>query len=120
MARYAGVTQWQVRQVWQAAAKETSRTASPSLPRVRASRMKSVTCGGRSARVALQTRANSGRAGGSDDGLADASRVRVDAEGVVDGPLIGFRLGSGAHVQRASVGPAKGGGDALLTVEDAA
>ena len=101
---------------------ETNRaySASPSLPRVRASRMKSVTCGGRSARVALQTRANSGRAGGSDDGLADASRVRVDAEGVVEGPLIGFRLGSGAHVQRASVGPAKGGGDALLTVEDAA
>ena len=44
----------------------------------------------------------------------------VDAERVVDGPLIGFGLGCRAHMQRASVGPAEGGGDALLAFEDAA
>ena len=58
--------------------------------------------------------------GRSDDGLADAAGLRVDAERVVEGPLIGFGLGGRAHVQRAPVGAAEGGGDALLAFEDAA
>ena len=58
--------------------------------------------------------------GRSDGRLADASRLRVDAERVVDGPLFGFGLRGGAHVQGASVGAAEGGGDALLAFEDAA
>ena len=41
-------------------------------------------------------------------------RLRVDAERVVDGPLFGFGLRSGAYVQRAPVGTPEGGGDALL------
>ena len=45
----------------------------------------------------------------------------VDAERVVDGPLTGFGLGCRAHMQqRASVGTAEGGGDALLAFKDAA
>ena len=44
----------------------------------------------------------------------------VDAERVVDGPLIGFGLGGRTHVQRASIGTAEGGSDALLAFEDAA
>ena len=58
--------------------------------------------------------------GRSDGRLADASRLRVDAEHVVDGPLFGFGLRGGAHVQGASVGAPEGGGDALLAFEDAA
>ena len=58
--------------------------------------------------------------GWSDDGLADAAGLRVDAEGVVEGPLIRFGLGGRAHVQRAPIGAPEGGGDALLAFEDAA
>ena len=65
-------------------------------------------------------RAQTGRMGRSDDGLADASRLRVDAERVVDGPLSGFGLGGSTHVQGASVWAPEGGGDALLAFEDAA
>ena len=61
-----------------------------------------------------------GGSGRSDDGLADASGVGVDAEGVVEGALLGFGMGGGADVEGASVGPAEGGGDALLAVEDVA
>ena len=52
--------------------------------------------------VALQMRINRGT-GRSDDRRADAARLRVDAERVVDGPLFGFGLRSGAHVQDAPV-----------------
>ena len=65
-------------------------------------------------------RAQTGKMGRSDGGLADASRLRVDAERVVDGPLSGFGLRGGAHVQGTSVGAPEGGGDALLAFEDAA
>ena len=65
-------------------------------------------------------RAQTGEIGRSDERLADAAGVWADAERVVDGPLIGFGLGCRAHMQRASVGPAEGGGDALLAFEDAA
>ncbi len=58
--------------------------------------------------------------GPSDGRLADAPRLRVDAERVVDGPPFGFGLRGGAHVQGASIGTPEGGGDALLAFEDAA
>ena len=54
--------------------------------------------------------------GRSDGCLADASRLRVDAERVVDGPLFGF----GLVAVRTPVGAPEGGGDALLAFEDAA
>ena len=65
-------------------------------------------------------RVPTGEMGRSDDRLADAAGLRVDAERVVDVPLIGFGLRGRAHVQRASVRTSKGGGDALLAFEDAA
>ena len=60
--------------------------------------------------MALQTCAKRAAVGGSDDGLADAAWVWVDAEGVVDGALLGFGLRGGAHVQGSAVGPSEGGG----------
>ena len=68
--------------------------------------------------MALQTCAKRAAVGGSDDRLADAAWVRVDAEGVVDGALLGFGLRGGAHVQGAAVGPSEGGGDALLALDE--
>ena len=64
-------------------------------------------------------RVRTGEIGRSDERLADAAGVWVDAERVVDGPLIGFGLGGRAHMQRASVGAAEGRGDALLAFQDA-
>ena len=64
-------------------------------------------------------RAQTEEIGRSDERLADAAGVWVDAERVVDGPLIGFGLGGRAHVQRAAIGTAEGGGDTLLAFEDA-
>ncbi len=61
-----------------------------------------------------------GGSGRSDEGLADAGGVGVDAEGVVEGALLGFGLCGGAHVEGASVRPAEGGGAALLAVEEVA
>ena len=71
------------------------------------------------AQVALQARVNR-EMGRSDDRLADAARLRVDAERVVDGPLFGFGLRGRSYVHGAPVGPPEGGGDALLAFEDAA
>ena len=55
-------------------------------------------------------RVPTGEMGQSDDRLADAAGMRVDAECVVDVPLIGFGLRGRTHVQRASVRTSKGGG----------
>ena len=45
-------------------------------------------------------------------------RVRVDAQGVVDGLLERFGAGGFAYMQSARVGASEGGGDALLSFED--
>ena len=46
--------------------------------------------------------------------------MRVDPERVVEGPLLGFGLRGCTDVQRAPVGAAEGGGDALLAFQDVA
>ena len=56
--------------------------------------------------------------GGLDDGFTDSSGCGVDAQGLVEGLLGGFGAGGFSHMQGAPVGPAEGGGDALLPFED--
>ena len=58
--------------------------------------------------------------GNLDDCFADPSRCRVDAQGIVDGLLGRFGAGGLAYMQRRAVGASEGGGDALLTFDDAA
>ena len=53
------------------------------------------------------------------DRLAGPSRSGSDAQGVVDRVLGRFGAGRFAHVQGAPVGTAEGGGDALVSFEDA-
>ena len=63
---------------------------------------------GRMAQVALQTRVNRGK-GRSNGRLANAVRLRVDAERIVDGPALEFGLRGGEYVQGAAVRPPEGG-----------
>ena len=54
------------------------------------------------------------------DGLADSSGLGVEGQGVVDGLLRRFGTGGLSHVQGTPIGAAEGGGDALVSFEDAA
>ena len=58
--------------------------------------------------------------GNLDDCFADPSRCGVDAQGIVDGLLGRFGAGGLAYMQRRAVGASEGGGDALVSFEDAA
>ena len=52
--------------------------------------------------------------------VVDPSRSGIDAQGIVDRLLRCFGTGGLAHMQRRAVGASEGGGDALLSFEDAA
>ena len=63
--------------------------------------------------MALHVRAN----GFLHGALADPSRSGADAQGIVDRLLRCFGTGRFTHMQRAPVGTAEGGGDALLAFQ---
>ena len=70
-------------------------------------------------RVALHSATNRATAL-RDHHLLDPARGRIDAQGVIDGALVGLRERRLAHMQRAAVIAAKAAGHSLLADENAA